>query len=249
MQNGTNCHKLCFSVDSFSLPAFCAWAGTDSSIAACPGHQIRLQAPAGSAAPRLARCTFGRQCDLPRSRPLLPGDFLELEGAKPVIMQKDDLGVWSVTTAPLQPDYYGYIFRNADIPLIAPSNPLLLPNLVQTETMVHVSGSASLPWEISDGPHGVVHHHFYKSGIIGDQRDFYVCTPPGYDPHSKSKYPALYLLHGYGQKSSSWTEVGFANVILDHPIDEGKAKPMIVVMPIGYGGIGHPHRRRQCILE
>jgi hypothetical protein len=50
-------------------------------------------------------------------------------------------------------------------PLIDPSNPLLLPNLVQTETMVHVQGPASLPWEVSDGPHGVVHHHFYKSGI------------------------------------------------------------------------------------
>ena len=161
---------------------------------------------------------------------------LDLEGAKPVIMQKDNLGVWSITTAPLQPDYYGYIFRKAGVPLIDPSDPLLLPNLFQTETMVHVPGPASLPWEVSDGPHGVVHHHFYKSGIVGDQRDFYVYTPPGYDPEAEIEYPVLYLLHGYGQKSSSWTEVGFANVILDHLIDEGKAKPMIVVMPVGYGG-------------
>ena len=50
------------------------------------------------------------------------------------------------------------------------------------------------------------------------------------------KYPVLYLLHGFGQESRSWMEVGFANRILDHLIDEGKAKPMIVVMPTGYGG-------------
>jgi enterochelin esterase-like enzyme len=168
--------------------------------------------------------------------PYSPEVFLSLEGAKPVIMQEDDLGVWSITTAPLRPDYYGYIFRNIDVPLIDPSNPLILPNLIQTENMVHVPGPASLPWEINDGPHGVVHHHLYRSGIIGDQRDYYVYTPPRYDPRAKTEYPVLYLLHGYGQKSSSWTDVGFANVILDNLIDEGKAKPMIVVMPVAYGG-------------
>ena len=162
--------------------------------------------------------------------------FLELEGAKPVMMQKGETGVWSTTTAPLQPDYYGYIFRADDVPVIDPSNSLILPNLLQTENMVHVPGQATLPWEVSDGPRGVMHHSFYKSGVIGDQRDFYVYTPPGYDPRGKTEYPVLYLLHGYGQKSSSWTEVAFANVILDNLIAAGKAKPMIVVMPVAYGG-------------
>ncbi len=162
--------------------------------------------------------------------------FLELEGTKPTIMQRDEFGVWSITTAPLQPDYYGYIFRNADIPLIDPLNPLILPNLLQTENMVHIPGPASLPWEIGDGPHGVISHHTYKSEVTGDERDFYVYTPPGYDPHETTEYPVLYLLHGFGQEPRSWTEVAFANRILDHLIDDGKAKPMIVVMPDGYGG-------------
>ena len=30
-------------------------------------------------------------------------------------------------------------------------------------------------------PHGEIHHHFYKSAIVGDNRDYYVYTPPGYD--------------------------------------------------------------------
>ena len=162
--------------------------------------------------------------------------FVQIDGEEPVIMQKDDLGVWSLTTKPLAPDYYGYIFQDTGIPVIDPSNPLLLPNLLQSETMVHVPGPSSLPWEINDGPHGNVDHHFYKSAAIGDERDFYVYTPPGYDTRAGVKYPVLYLLHGYGQYSSSWTQVAFANRILDHLIDEGKAKPMIVVMPDGYGG-------------
>jgi enterochelin esterase family protein len=162
--------------------------------------------------------------------------LLELEGADPVIMQKDGLGVWSVTTPPLEPEYYGYIFNNTGVPMIDPLNPLILPNLIQTENMVHVPGPSTLPWEAGDGPHGVVHRHFYTSAVVGDRRDYYVYTPPGYDPTAPTKYPVLYLLHGFGQESRSWTQVGFANVILDNLIDEGKAKPMIVVMPVGYGG-------------
>ncbi len=162
--------------------------------------------------------------------------FVQIDGEKPVIMQKDDLGVWSLTTEPLEPDYYGYIFQDTGIPVIDPLNPLLLPNLLQSETMVHVPGPASLPWEISDIPHGVIDHYFFKSAVVGDERDFYVYTPPGYDAHTPTRYPVLYLLHGYGQMSSSWLEVAYANRILDHVIDEGKAKPMIVVMPTGYGG-------------
>jgi enterochelin esterase family protein len=136
----------------------------------------------------------------------------------------------------MQPDYYGYIFRDMGIPVIDPSNPLILPNLLQTENMVHVPGPPSLPWEVNDVPHGVVHHHLYASAVMSDQRDFYVYTPPGYDALAKTEYPVLYLLHGFGQESSSWTEVAFANVILDNLIAEGKAKPMIVVMPVAYGG-------------
>ena len=161
--------------------------------------------------------------------------MLALEGAKPAPMQKDDQGVWSQTTAPLTPDFYGYSFVADGVGLIDPSNPLMKPNLLHTQSQVHVPGSDSLPWEIGDGPHGLVHHHFYKSGVLGDKRDFYVYTPPGYDPRAKQSYPALYLLHGYSDDASGWTAVGRANVILDNLIAQGKAKAMIIVMPLGYG--------------
>jgi Putative esterase len=169
--------------------------------------------------------------------------LLEMEGNNPVIMQKNDLGVWSVTTAPLPPNYYGHLFRADGVAVMDPSNPLLLPNLLQPENMVHVPGPPSVQWEVGNGPHGVLHHHFYKSNVIGDQRDFYVYTPPGYDALGKTD-PVLYLLHGFGQESSSWTEIGFANTILDHLIAEGKAKPMIVVTPVEYGGGGYSRQRR-----
>jgi enterochelin esterase-like enzyme len=161
--------------------------------------------------------------------------LLGLEGSKPVPMEKDDQGVWTLTTAPLQPDYYGYSFLADGGGLIDPSNPLLKPNLISTQSMVHVLGPASLPWEVNDVSHGVIHHHFYKSAVVGDERDFYVYTPPGYNPRAKQMYPALYLLHGFSDDASGWTAVGRANVIIDNLIAQGKVKPMLVVMPLGYG--------------
>jgi enterochelin esterase family protein len=100
---------------------------------------------------------------------------------------------------------------------------------------VHVPGPPNLSWETNDVPHGEVHHHFYKSAVVGDQRHFFVYTPPGYDPRGKKTYPVLYLLHGYSDDADGWTEVGRANVILDNLIAMGKATPMLIVMPLGYG--------------
>jgi enterochelin esterase-like enzyme len=161
--------------------------------------------------------------------------MLAREGAQPVAMQKDDQGVWSATTESLEPDYYGYSLVADGASLIDPSNPLMKPNLLFTESMMHVPGPSALPWEINDVPHGTLHHHFYRSGVVGDDRDYYAYTAPGYDPTAKQLYPVLYLLHGFSDDASGWTAVGLANVILDNLIAQGKAKPMIVVMPLGYG--------------
>jgi len=161
---------------------------------------------------------------------------LRLEGQPKLIeMEKDDEGVWSTTTTPLKPDYYGYFFVADGVGLMDPSNWLLKPNFLSPQSAVHVVGPESLPWEVNDVPHGEVHHHFYRSAVAGDDRDYYVYTPPGYDSKAAGTYPVLYLLHGFSDDASAWTAVGRANVILDNLIAQGKAKPMIVVMPLGYG--------------
>jgi enterochelin esterase-like enzyme len=161
---------------------------------------------------------------------------VDIEGERTHMpMQKDDHGVWSLTVGPLQPDIYGYSFVADGVALIDPSNPLMKPNLLGTESAVHVAGPATLPWEVNQVPHGVIHHEFYFSKIANDHRDFYVYTPPDYFADTQAEYPVLYLLHGFSDDASGWTAVGRANVILDNLIAQGKAKPMIVVMPLGYG--------------
>ena len=160
---------------------------------------------------------------------------LHCEGVRNSAMQKDDHGVWTFTTEPLEPDIYVYSFSVDGLRVIDLANPLLKYNLLNTDSQVEVPGPLSLPWEINAVPHGQLHRHFYKSAVAGDERDFIVYTPPGYDPKAWKRYPVLYLLHGYSDDTTAWSAVGRANVILDNLIARGQAKPMIVVMPLGYG--------------
>lgn len=161
--------------------------------------------------------------------------LVRCEGTSASVMQKDEQGVWSVTTEPMTPDVYAYSFSVDGLRTIDLANPLLKYNLLSTDSQVHVPGPATLAWEVGDVPRGVVHRHSYRSAIIGLDRPFIVYTPPGYDPTGEKKYPVLYLLHGFSDAEDAWTSVGRANVILDNLIAQDKAKPMLVVMPLGYG--------------
>lgn len=159
-----------------------------------------------------------------------------LEGPlPPQPCEKGDDGVWSFTSKPLAPDLYGYTFVVDGVATLDPMNTQIKPNLIWVGNMVLVPGEKAEDWEVQDVPHGAVQQRFYKSEIIGDQRDYFVYTPPGYDPAGSVKYPVLYLLHGFSDTAVGWTAVGQAHVILDNLIEQGRAKPMVVVMPLGYG--------------
>ena len=161
---------------------------------------------------------------------------LRFEGqADSLPMEKNAQGVWSATVGPQEPAIYSYTFVADGVTLLDPSNAQVNPNLHGGSNVIEVPGQGPEPWDVQDVPHGIVHQHFYKSAIVGDQRDFFVYTPPGYDPHAHKKYPVLYLLHGYTDDARGWLAVGRANVILDNLIAAGKVKPMIVVMTLGYG--------------
>ena len=160
-------------------------------------------------------------------------------GAERLAMTRDDQGIWTATTAALPPDIYQYTFAVDGVSALDPVNSWVTPNLLNMSNMVRVPGPSSgeghLPWDVADVPRGRLHRHFYKSARIGDHRDYYVYTPPGYDERRANGYPVLYLLHGFSDDASGWTSVGQAHVILDNLIAEKKAVPMIVVMTLGYG--------------
>ena len=82
-----------------------------------------------------------------------------------------------------------------------------------------------------DVPHGKLEMISYDSKSVGVTRKANVYTPPGYT--TDKKYPVLYLLHGIGGDETEWQRFARPNLVLDNLIAEGKAEPMIVVMPNG----------------
>jgi enterochelin esterase-like enzyme len=154
---------------------------------------------------------------------------------KSIAMAKDATGLWAVTSKPLAADVYSYSFLVDTMAVIDPNVHEFVPNHFEQGGLFTIPGSPAQPWELTEVPHGEVRHRFYVSKIVGDQRDLYVYTPPGFDPKGNTRYPVLYLLHGYSDMADAWTTMGKANFILDNLIAQGKAKPMIVVMPLGYG--------------
>src|SRR5579884_2668598 len=80
-----------------------------------------------------------------------------------------------------------------------------------------------------DVPHGQVSQRWYYSKVTGKWRRCYVYTPPDYET-SKSKYPVLYLLHGWGENEQGWHTQGHVDFIMDNLIAAKKAVPMLIVM-------------------
>jgi enterochelin esterase-like enzyme len=68
------------------------------------------------------------------------------------------------------------------------------------------------------------------SKILNGERKFAVYLPPDYETSTRS-YPVLYLLHGYTDNQTGWVQFGEVQYIADKAINEGKATPMIIIMP------------------
>ena len=154
-------------------------------------------------------------------------------------MTVDEHGLWSVTTAPLVPELYGYTFVVDGVRMLDPLNSEVHANFTDLYSDILVPGTPPAPWELTDIPHGDVTTHRFTTHIgihyPENQTAYVVYTPPGYDAKRKVGYPVLYLLHGYTDSEEGWTETGRANLMLDWMLAEGKIVPMIVVMPLGYG--------------
>ena len=164
----------------------------------------------------------------------LTGEVLRGKRSEP--MTKGSDGVWSVTIGPLPPEIWIYNFRVQGVELPDPSNINLMPRAAGTaavSSLVEVPGDRPLFYDTRPVPHGEVRMVLYESKTMDVDRYFWVYTPPGYDK-SNAKYPVYYLLHGNGETQNGWVMNGRANIILDNLIADGKAQPMIVVMPHGH---------------
>jgi len=171
----------------------------------------------------------------------------ELDG-KTYPMSKNAAGVWEVTVGPWPHDVYNYQFRvdavegRGGVIAMDPINPSVKLGFggFPPANLVEVPGKSGLEFDDAKNvPHGTVRIETYHSASLGVPRTVWIYTPPGYDA-SRTRYPVFYLLHGSGNIESSWMLTGRANLIMDNLIAEGRAKPMIIVNPLGYArqGVG-----------
>ena len=147
-------------------------------------------------------------------------------------MTKDSIGIWSVTVGPVEPDIYPYSFKVDGVTVMDPANVAFFPNERFKASLVDIPGDTPLVHAMKDVPHGTITYEYYPS-IEGSTGSLVVYTPPGYDKNPTKKYPVFYLISGTTDTEEDWFKVGKTNLILDNLIAEGKAKPMIIVMPYG----------------
>ena len=171
------------------------------------------------------------------------GDFLptqkvktphgEYETAGIADLKKDEKGLWTYTTkTPLSPELYLYNFVIDGVKVTDPTNVYTIRDIAYTTSIFLIEGGRANLYKVNKVPHGTITKIWYHSPTADMMRRCTIYTPAGYET-SKKKYPVLYLLHGMGGDEQAWSELGRAVQILDNLIAEGKAKPMIVVMPNG----------------
>ena len=167
----------------------------------------------------------------------LTGDWMatpEAATGGTIKMTKDETGVWSLTSSPLEATLHLYFFTVDGMNIADPVNPRIKLRTRTSASLVEVPGDPPPVWEMQNVPHGSVDWNWQHSAVYNDTHEFLVYLPPGYEK-GNTRYPVLYLVHGAGDTAVGWTMAGGANVILDNLIAQKKAVPMIVVMPYNGG--------------
>ena len=169
----------------------------------------------------------------------LTGDFLpvqknaKFEAPGIVDLKEGQEGVWEYTTPePLKPELYSYSFIVDGLRVNDPANVYLIRDVSTLTNIFIIGGDRADFYKVNPVPHGTVSRVWYDSPALGLERRMTVYTPAGYETGGK-RYPVLYLLHGMGGDEEAWISLGRTAQILDNLIAQGKAKPMIVVMPNG----------------
>ena len=148
-------------------------------------------------------------------------------------MKKGKGGIWEYTTPVLPSETYTYRFNIDGVIGIDPHNPFTRRDVGNVFSIFFVGNGPADYYQVHDVPHGTMQTVWYQcQGMYQNNRRMVIYLPPSYDKDNKN-YPVLYLLHGSGGDEMAWSDLGFINRVMDNLIAEGKAEPMIVVMPNG----------------
>ncbi len=148
-------------------------------------------------------------------------------------LAKDEDGAWVGTTAgPLEEGFH-YYHLTIDGGVFNDPGTCNFYGSTRWESGIEIPAHDQDFYALRDVPHGNVVQILFPSPSTKTSRRAFVYTPPDYDKNQKTRYPVLYLQHGWGEDETAWSNQGRANLIMDNLITEGKIKPFIIVMTYG----------------
>src|SRR5687767_7414230 len=158
---------------------------------------------------------------------------LGLGGRGGTLLAKADSGYFIGTTAGPMDEGFHYYRVNVDGATFNDPGTLNYYGSVRWESGIEIPAHDQDFYAQKNVPHGRVQQVLFSSPSTNTSRRAFVYTPPGYEKDIKTKYPVLYLQHGWGEDETAWSNQGRANLIMDNLIAEGKIKPFIIVMTYG----------------
>jgi len=167
---------------------------------------------------------------------------VQVDLVKKYDMVKDTAGYWTATTDSVSEGFHYYSLLIDGVAIADPASETFY-GMGRMASGIEIPFSGSGYYTLKDVPHGDIRIKNYYSSVTNSWRQLYIYTPPGYDV-AIEKYPVLYILHGGGEDERGWATQGRTDIILDNLIAEGKAKPMLVVMPdanigpVGFSSFG-----------
>lgn len=157
---------------------------------------------------------------------------LGLGGRGGTILSKSEDGTWMGTTEGPMDEGFHYYHLTIDGGVFNDPGTLNFYGSCRWESGIEIPAGDKDFYALKDIPHGLVNQILFPSPSTGAPRKAYVYTPPGYEK-GKDRFPVLYLQHGWGESETAWTNQGYAHLIMDNLIADGKVKPFIIVMTYG----------------
>jgi enterochelin esterase-like enzyme len=162
---------------------------------------------------------------------------LGLGGQGGTRLTKADSGYFIGTTAGPMDEGFHYYRINVDGATFNDPGTGFFYGSQRWESGIEIPAKDQDFYALKDVPHGHMQQVLFPSKSTNTSRAAFVYTPPGYEK-GKTRYPVLYLQHGWGENETSWGIQGKANLIMDNMIAEGRIKPFILVMTYGMTNTG-----------
>jgi enterochelin esterase-like enzyme len=158
---------------------------------------------------------------------------LGLGGRGGTVLAKAADGSWTGTSeGPLDPGFH-YYHLTVDGGTFNDPGTLNFYGSTRWESGIEIPADDADFYALKAVPHGRVEQILFPSPSTQTQRRAFVYTPPGYDAGKPTRYPVLYLQHGWGEDETAWSNQGHANLIMDNLIASGRTRPFIIVMTYG----------------